>query len=301
MSVVCLVLIHGCGSTDDSHWIDSGMDSGASDATETSLGDDAEDGALDVEDDGIGDGMVDSDDAQDCGTSGACEDGQVGTDGDPDGDGVEPCPMDMVLVEAVCIDRYEAPNREGAKPLVMFNFEESESWCQARGKRLCFDDEWTRACGGEDGLAYPYGEEHVPGVCTDDKLWKAYNQTLLNGWPWSMSNLDAVEDLEELFDVVAALGTGAAAAASHVKQLYQADPSGLRDGCTTGDGTYDLTGNVEEWTRRRDGGTANFHGNLKGRFWADSRTCQQSLTTHGDQFRFYEIGFRCCRDALVLD
>ena len=28
-------------------------------------------------------------------------------------------------------------------------------------------------------------------------------------------------------------------------------------------------GNVEEWTRRRDGGSADFHGNLKGRYWAD--------------------------------
>jgi formylglycine-generating enzyme required for sulfatase activity len=67
-------------------------------------------------------------------------------------------------------------------------------------------------------------------------------------------------------------------------------------GCTAGNGVFDLTGNIEEWTRRRDGGQANFHGNLKGRYWAETRTCQNSITTHGDTFRFDEIGFRCCRE-----
>jgi len=61
-------------------------------------------------------------------------------------------------------------------------------------------------------------------------------------------------------------------------------------------GAYDLCGNVEEWTRRRDGGEPQFHGKLKGRYWAETRTCQNGVISHGDGFRFYEIGFRCCRD-----
>ena len=226
-------------------------------------------------------------------------DGQT-PDGDADQadvfDGSEasaPCPMDMVLVETVCMDRFEAPNRQGSLPLVMFHFDEASAWCEARGKRLCFDDEWTRVCGGEQGFAYPYGDEHVPGVCTDDKDWLAYDQELLNDWPWTLET-DPIESLEALLE--AARQEGAAAAADHIEWLYQADPSGSRAECTTGDGAYDLSGNVEEWTRRRSGGTDGFHGNLKGRYWADTRTCQQSIISHGDQFRFYEIGFRCCQD-----
>ncbi|HPB97003.1 MAG TPA: SUMF1/EgtB/PvdO family nonheme iron enzyme [Polyangiaceae bacterium] len=207
-----------------------------------------------------------------------------------------PCPEDMVLVEQTCIDRFEAPNRQGASPLVMFHFLEAESWCETRGKRLCFDDEWTRACGGPQGHSYPYGDSHVSGECTDDKAWRAYEQQLLNGWPWSIAT-DVIESLEALLEAVRSKGAGAKAAADHVAWLYQAEPSGSKQGCTAGEGTYDLAGNVEEWTRRRSGGTTGYHGNLKGRYWAESRTCQQSVTTHGDTFRFYEIGFRCCKDV----
>jgi hypothetical protein len=78
--------------------------------------------------------------------------------------------------------------------------------------------------------------------------------------------------------------------------LYQGAGGGDTTACVGAAGVYDLVGNVEEWTRRRDGGTVNFHGNLKGRYWAEFRTCQSGVTTHADPFRFYEIGFRCCFD-----
>src|SRR5262249_40434569 len=51
-----------------------------------------------------------------------------------------PCPADMLLVGATCMDRFEAPNVPGALPLVMYTFVEAEAWCGARGKRLCFED-----------------------------------------------------------------------------------------------------------------------------------------------------------------
>lgn len=43
-----------------------------------------------------------------------------------------------------------------------------------------------------------------------------------------------------------------------------------------------------------------FHGCLKGRYWADTRTCQDIILTHGDLFRFYEIGFRCCKNSTTV-
>jgi formylglycine-generating enzyme required for sulfatase activity len=206
-----------------------------------------------------------------------------------------PCPPDMDLVGVACMDRYEAPNVAGALPLVMFHFDEAASWCDARGKRLCFDDEWTQACAGPDGWSYPYGDTHEPGVCNDDKTWLAYNQDLLNGWPWTVET-DAIETLGQLLDTVRAMGTGPKAAADHVEALYQGTAAGTKTGCVGSAGVFDLEGNVEEWTRRRDGGEPSFHGNLKGRYWAEPRTCQQGVITHGDTFRFYEIGFRCCRN-----
>jgi formylglycine-generating enzyme required for sulfatase activity len=218
--------------------------------------------------------------------------------GDPGGARGGACPPNTVLVDGdFCIDRFEAPNTPGGLPLVMYTFVEAASWCALRAKRLCFDDEWTRACAGSDELSYPYGDDHDPGVCNDDETWLLYDQELLNGWP-SSASAAGITSLDELWEAARAVSTHAAAAADHVEWLYQAEPAGANAGCTAGDDAYDLCGNVEEWTRRRDGGSLDFHGNLKGRYWAESRTCQSNITTHGDTFRFYEIGFRCCRDPV---
>lgn len=205
------------------------------------------------------------------------------------------CPADMLEVGATCMDRYEAPNRAGALPLVMYTFVEAEAWCAARDRRLCFDDEWLAACAGPDGLAYPYGATRVPGTCNDDATWRAYTQSLLNGWPAAASS-PTIDSLDALFAAARAVSPTAAAAADHVAALYQGSGGGARAGCVGPAGVYDLVGDVEEWTRRRDGGQPQFHGNLKGRYWAEARTCQSSVLVHGDTFRFYEIGFRCCRD-----
>jgi formylglycine-generating enzyme required for sulfatase activity len=207
------------------------------------------------------------------------------------------CPPDMAQVAAFCIDRYEAPNVAGALPLVMFTFDEAAAWCAARGKRLCFDDEWTTSCEGPAGTSYPYGDLHVPGVCNDEETWLPYDQSKLNGWPWSVSKPD-ITSLAELLDAARAVSASGKIAADHVQELYQGEASGSNLGCVGPDGVFDLCGNVEEWTRRRDGGDGpDFSGALKGRYWAESRTCQQAVKSHGNGFRFYEIGFRCCRDA----
>ena len=224
-------------------------------------------------------------------TSAATTSATLNTSG-TSGGASDACPEDMAQVGESCVDRYEAPNLEGAPPLVMYTFDEAESWCQSRGKRLCLDSEWTAACEGPEAWPFPYGR-HVPGVCNDDKPWLPYNQQLLNGWPWDLET-DAIESLAQLFAVASARSPAAAQAAEHVASLYQGEAAGAREECVGPAGVYDLTGNVEEWPRRADGGTEGFHGNLKGRYWADLRTCQDNITVHGDGFRFYEIGFRCC-------
>jgi hypothetical protein len=206
------------------------------------------------------------------------------------------CPSEMVQVESFCIDRFEAPNREGELPLVMYSFVESERWCSRRGKRLCFDDEWTRACAGPLETKYPYGEVHARGTCNDDETWRLYDQAKLNGWPLATSSVE-IESLSELLSAAREVSSAGALAADHVEWLYQAEPAGANAGCVSTEGAFDTQGNVEEWTRRRDGGDGpDFSGNLKGRYWAEARTCQSGVKTHGNGFRFYEIGFRCCLD-----
>ncbi len=205
------------------------------------------------------------------------------------------CASDMVEVQGFCMDRFEAPNVEGELPLVMYSLYEAQDWCDARGKRLCYDDEWTLACGGEEANPYPYGAARVAGQCNDEETWRVYSQSDLNRWPASASTSD-ITSYEEL--IAAASTTNGLLAAEEIESLYQAEAGGANPGCDSEFAVADLVGNVEEWTLRRDGGDGGeFTGNLKGRYWAESRTCQGNVTNHGNGFRFYEIGFRCCSDV----
>ncbi len=205
-----------------------------------------------------------------------------------------PCPPDMARVAETCIDRYEAPGRAGALPLVMYSFHDAAAWCAQRGKRLCYDDEWTRACEGAEGWPLPYGARHEPGRCRDDARWRAFDQDRLDLWPLRAAS-PAHESLAELFDAAQALGGRGLQAVQHVQALYQALPSGAREGCRGSAGVLDLVGNVEEWVRRRHPG-GDYVSGLKGRYWAETASCQATVTVHAPSFRFYEIGFRCCSD-----
>lgn len=187
------------------------------------------------------------------------------------------CPKDMARVGDSCVDRYEAPNKRRGRPLVMQTSAEAEDWCALKGKRLCREEEWIAACEGANKRQYPYGTSHEDARCNDDKEWRQVNEPVLAKWP-------------------------ASEAKSHTKELYQAAKSGSKRGCKSDTGVYDLIGNVEEWVVRTRGHTNDHHHILVGCYWAGcygggKPTCTSSNSAHGPGFRFYETGFRCCKDA----
>ncbi len=187
------------------------------------------------------------------------------------------CPKNMVRVRDFCVDRFEAPNRRGARPLVMQSAKDAEAWCSERTKRLCSEDEWITACEGEERRAYPYGNEHVEGRCNDDKPWQKVDESLLAKWP-------------------------AASAKEQAKTLYQATPSGTKRKCVSAAGAHDMTGNVEEWVVRTREHANAWPYLLVGCYWSGcygggKPTCHSTNDAHGPDFRFYETGFRCCKDA----
>lgn len=187
------------------------------------------------------------------------------------------CPSSMVRVEDSCIDRYEAPNVRGAEPLVMQSANDAVAWCASRHKRLCTEDEWIRACEGADHRSYPYGRVHVDGRCNDDKPWREVHEATLAKWP-------------------------SAEAREHARELYQATPSGRDRKCSSEAGVHDLTGNVEEWVVRTREHANPWPYLLAGCYWSgcyggSKPTCHSTNDAHGPDFRFYETGFRCCRDA----
>jgi formylglycine-generating enzyme len=175
------------------------------------------------------------------------------------------------------MDAFEAPNVAGALPLVMESAVSSAAWCAERGKRLCTEDEWDTACEGREGFVYPYGDDYEAGRCNDDKTWRAPDETTLATWPSD-------------------------AAQAEVDSLYQGEPSGSLEGCVSGYGVFDLTGNIEEWVVRTKPHANNYPHVLKGCYWSgcyggSKPTCASTNPAHADGFLFYETGFRCCRDA----
>lgn len=172
-----------------------------------------------------------------------------------------------------CMDRYEYPNQRGAQPVAMVAWHEAEALCAEQGKRLCDENEWTFACEGEEAMPYPYGYVRDPEACVVDRPWRSYNAKAL-------------------------FPREAPAAGVEIARLWQAAPSGAREGCVSPFGVHDLTGNVDEWTRGvRRGERPSI---LKGGYWGPVRTrCRPSTRSHDENHVFYQQGFRCCADTPV--
>jgi hypothetical protein len=187
------------------------------------------------------------------------------------------CPADMVDLGRLCIDRYEAPNEEGKKPLLMQSALDGNAWCKERGKRLCRENEWVRACNGKKGWNYPYGASYQKSRCNDDKTWLPPRWKALRSWPSD-------------------------AAKSEATRLDQVEPSGSRPECKTPEGVFDLTGNAAEWVLRTEKNETNYDYVLKGCYWARCfrppylPACDYVNYQHQGAERSYEMGFRCCRD-----
>lgn len=169
-----------------------------------------------------------------------------------------------------CMDRFEYPNEKGEYPIIMVNFHEAEDLCAAQGKRLCDEAEWTFACEGEEATPYPYGYARDAKACVIDEPWHPFHETALR----PRDGLNARAEID---------------------RLWQGAPSGSHPSCRSVFGVYDMTGNVDEWTRSvRPGERPSI---LKGGYWGPVRTrCRPSTRSHDENHMFYQQGFRCCAD-----
>ncbi|HEV8320108.1 MAG TPA: SUMF1/EgtB/PvdO family nonheme iron enzyme [Myxococcota bacterium] len=201
------------------------------------------------------------------------------------------CPAGMVLVDAFCIDRFEAslegwspyfnppgtpppPARalRGAVPQAYISGAQAAAACAAAGKRLCTDAEWLRACQGPSGNTYPYGDTLMPGICNDARDVHPAVEYFGTTDPsiWSMLDHPCLDQLPDSLD-----------------------RSGDNPGCVTAEGVYDLMGNLHEWT-------ADPAGTFRGGFYVDTVLngpgCLYATTAHDTAYWDYSTGFRCCAD-----
>ena len=168
-----------------------------------------------------------------------------------------------------CIDKFEYPNTPGVMPTVMKSWHEAKAACTAQGKRLCGDSEWTLACEGKERSPYPYGTKRDSAACNIDKPHPDVDERALAN--------PLKRDAE-------------------VARLWQGEASGARAQCVSSYGVHDMTGNVDEWVVNEQG--KPFKSGLKGGYWGPVRDrCRAMTTAHGEDFQFYQIGFRCCGDA----
>jgi len=172
-----------------------------------------------------------------------------------------------------CIDRFEYPNQKGVFPWIAISWYEAVDLCADEGKRLCNEQEWTFACEGEEATPYPYGYTRDATKCISDAQWRPFNES-------AMRPRDGTNAMAEM------------------DRLWQGVQSGAQHGCRSPFGVYDMTGNIDEWTRTsRDNERPSI---LKGGYWGPVRTrCRPSTRSHDENHIFYQQGFRCCTDPGV--
>lgn len=165
-----------------------------------------------------------------------------------------------------CMDRYEWPNKKGEKPAVMVTWNDMKRECGKLGKRLCVDHEWSLACEGPEMLPYPYGLKRDSNACNIDHLQKEGAD---------IRHMDK----------------------ANVEYLWQGVPSGSMDKCVSPYGVFDMTGNVDESVVNSD--SKPYKSAEMGGHWVKGarNRCRPKTTIHNEDFAFYEIGGRCCKDA----
>jgi len=217
----------------------------------------------------------------DCGPDFLCIDGRCV----PGGTGPLDCPEDMVSVEdAYCIDIYEASrpdatpvdpgsdgsfatSRPGVLPWFVGSNQEAQQACEAAGKDLCTETEWSGACRGPEGLVYAYGNEYDPLACNGIDTYCHCDESPCQG--------ATPCPFPRCYDLCGA-------------DLHLI-PTGALPECTNAYGVFDMNGNL--WEHVKGGNGQRVRG---GAF-----NCRDSATLHRCAYipatwTPSARGFRCC-------
>jgi hypothetical protein len=172
-----------------------------------------------------------------------------------------------------CIDRYEFPNKKGVRPMVMQNFYQAQVHCHARGKRVCTESEWTKACEGPKNEPFPYGYTRDPKKCRGDQPY---------GFPSRKKILE--RDPHEL------------------ERLWKGVESGSQPECVSDYGVHDMPGNADELAASETKGRGpkqDFDNVTTGGPWyyGVRNQCRPKIYSHDESFAYYYLSWRCCSEA----
>lgn len=171
-----------------------------------------------------------------------------------------------------CIDRYEFPNREGVRPMVMQNFYQAQVHCAERGKRVCTETEWTMACEGPDRKPFPYGYVRDATKCHGDQPWDRPDKRKF-----------IERDPHEL------------------ERLWQGVKSGSQPECISDYGVHDMPANADELAASETygkGPKSDFDNVTTGGPWYKGvrNQCRPKIYSHDESFAYYYLSWRCCAE-----
>ena len=171
-----------------------------------------------------------------------------------------------------CVDRYEFPNRKGVRPMVLQNFYQAQVHCQQRGKRVCTEREWTKACEGPNNDPFPYGYVRDPAKCHGNQPWdRPDGKRLLSRDPLEL------------------------------ERLWQGVVSGSQPECVSGYGVHDMPGNADELAASETygrGPRSDFDNVTTGGPWylGVRNMCRPKIYSHDESFAYYYLSWRCCAE-----
>ncbi|MBN2575084.1 MAG: SUMF1/EgtB/PvdO family nonheme iron enzyme [Deltaproteobacteria bacterium] len=299
----------GCVSFDEAGTGDAGQ--AAQDAVEDALSEEP-DGYVSGEVEGdatvLFDGPVDN-----AGLD-ATSDGPTSADAE-----AAPCPPEMALVGSVCIDRYEASrpdatdtsagtddskalSRAGvlpwyANPMSDEAFATFQAACAAAGKRLCEPTEWLEACEGPEKNSYVFGNDWDPTICNSVDTYCQECCDILGltgldcptGDNCGYSSSLTSSYTPETCTITAPYGKDTC----HV--CYHVMPTGSFPKCTSGNGLFDVNGNV--WEIVPVPASENSPGyRVRGGAFNCGMASTRFRCTFADIWSDLYAGFRCCKD-----
>lgn len=214
------------------------------------------------------------------------------------------CPDDMVFIPAnpdlgidcpFCIDKYEvshtdstatdpgsdnsiAVSRAGVipwniNPMTEDAFDEMKAAAAAAGKRLCTAAEWTAACSGTSGLTYAFGNTFYPLTCNCIDSFCAEHCSDVS-IPAGECNTDAN--------------------CGSIYICYHVVPTGEFTACQSGQGVFDLNGNVWELVISP---TDPRGYEIRGGSFNEANAASRLQCSFNANWQIFYAGFRCCRDA----